>query len=356
MKVINQGNTYRIFEDDISITSMLRPQTYIIRFNNRQGFYLENHIDIVINESKIYGSLDTKVDKVIKAFKVSKRNLGVLLSGTKGSGKSLFAKMLSIASIKNEIPVIVVDQYIPGIASFIESIKQEAMILLDEFEKTFDDKREDGSQQTELLTLLDGITAGKKLFVATCNDMYALNDCFLNRPGRFHYHYRFDSPGEAEIREYLIDAIGNTRPDEIEKVVAFGDLVDLTYDCLRALAFELNQGISFEESMQCLNIVCMGEDRYDVTAHFEGGDILVESDVRLTFNENHKTSVRFYKGSRGAFDVEFQTKDIIRNGKELIVNAKNTSISFRTTEFDKELLYLSIKKSPLRSIKYNITI
>lgn len=35
------------------------------------------------------------------------------------------------------IPLIVVDKFIPGIASYIESIDQEVMVLFDEFDKTF---------------------------------------------------------------------------------------------------------------------------------------------------------------------------------------------------------------------------
>ena len=59
----------------------------------------------------------------------------MILSGHKGIGKSLFAKLLSIEAIRNGIPVIIADKYIPGIAAYIESIDQRVMVLFDEFDK-----------------------------------------------------------------------------------------------------------------------------------------------------------------------------------------------------------------------------
>ena len=64
----------------------------------------------------------SKVAKVLKAFPKAEKNLGVILSGNKGIGKSLFAKTLAVEATKVGLPVIIVDTYIPGIASFIEEI------------------------------------------------------------------------------------------------------------------------------------------------------------------------------------------------------------------------------------------
>ena len=55
------------------------------------------------------------------------------MSGNKGSGKSLFARELSKKCLEKEIPVIIVNISVPGIASFLASIEQEVMILFDEF-------------------------------------------------------------------------------------------------------------------------------------------------------------------------------------------------------------------------------
>ena len=91
------------------------------------------------------------------------------------------------------MPVIIVDTYIPGLANFIEEIEQEVMVMFDEFDKTFGGvNKSDGmaDPQTELLTLFDGLAQGKKLYVITCNNLNTLSDYLVNRPGRFHYHFR----------------------------------------------------------------------------------------------------------------------------------------------------------------------
>jgi len=157
-----------------------------------------------IKESKIYGIHTEKVKKVLKTFTSFERNLGVILSGDKGIGKSLFAKLVCIEAIGKGYPVIVVDRYIPGIDSYLNSIEQEVVVLFDEFDKTFCNNDNNGiSPQTLMLSLFDGISVGKKLFLITCNEIRKLNDYLINRPGRFHYHFRFDYPSYEEIQEYL---------------------------------------------------------------------------------------------------------------------------------------------------------
>ena len=156
-------------------------------------------------------SIQRKCRKFCGLMKSLTENLGVILSGYKGIGKSMFAKILSVEAVKKGIPIILVDQYIPGIASYIEAIDQRVMVLFDEFDKTFADiKASDGEvePQAALLGLFDGMSQGKKLFVITCNDIRKLNDFIVNRPGRFHYHFRFEYPSADEIRTYLYDKLG----------------------------------------------------------------------------------------------------------------------------------------------------
>ena len=43
--------------------------------------------------------------------------------------------------------------------------------------------------------------------------------------------------------------------DEIENVIAFSVRMNLNYDCLRSIAFELNNGLKFQEAINDLNII-----------------------------------------------------------------------------------------------------
>lgn len=271
MRAINTGNTYRIYDNSMKIYNELPAQSYQVCFNPNTGFFLEKYSDIEINE-KIYGVHITKVNKVMSAFHQFKRNLGVILSGDKGIGKSLFSKVLAKTAINEGFPLIIVNSYIPGIADYINSIEQEVVVLFDEFDKTFAAKEGGGmSPQAEMLTLFDGISMGKKLFIVTCNELRNLNDYLVNRPGRFHYHFRFEYPTAEEIREYLQDKLEESQYGEIDKVINFSHKVNLNYDCLRAIAFELSNGEGFELAIKDLNILHVDNEKYDLILYYKDG-------------------------------------------------------------------------------------
>lgn len=256
MKIIESNGQFNVYGgNSVSTYDMLPAGYYEVYFHKQKGFWLEEHPQMQVKEEKVYGNHMNKVDKVLKAFKTFNRNLGIMLSGDKGMGKSLFARMLSTEAVKVGLPVIVVNFYAPGIMNFIDSIQQEALILFDEFDKTFEE-RDDCNPQYEVLNVLDGLSIGKKLFAFICNDLEEINDCMLNRPGRIHYHFRFSYPNEEEIRAYLKDKLNPIYYNQIDDVVKFSCMTNINYDCLRAIAFELNCGYGFKESVNDLNILC----------------------------------------------------------------------------------------------------
>ncbi len=265
MKIVGTGSTYKIYGDDLHTFDKLPVGVYKADCGQFTGFFLERHPDIKITE-KLYGSHKDKVNKILDAFPKFERNLGVIFSGDKGIGKSVAAKLMTELAVERGLPVILVNEYLPGISNFLNQIEQEVVVIFDEFDKTFEGGRdsEGRDKQTELLTLLDGFGVGKKLFVVTCNNLYRLNDFLVNRPGRFHYHIVFSYPSDDEIREYLTDKLDTEFHKEIDNVVAFSKRVDLNYDCLRAIAFELNNGLTFAEAIKDLNIVNTdrGYDKY----------------------------------------------------------------------------------------------
>ncbi|NDO50687.1 AAA family ATPase [Lachnospiraceae bacterium MD335] len=296
MKAIKIGSKVEIYNDTVTTYNELPARSYIVRFSKMTGFYLDEYSDIHVKEDKIYGERMKKVQKVLHSYEKLDRNLGVILSGHKGIGKSMFAGLLSEEAVKKGIPIIVVDQYIPGIASYIEAIDQNVMVLFDEFDKTFGDVKPiegEAEPQATLLGLFDGITNGKKLFVITCNDVRKLNDFIINRPGRFHYHFRFDYPSADEIRTYLYDKLETAHHDKIESIIAFSRKVDLNYDCLRAIAFELNGGESFHSAVEDLNIINLAQERYNLTVYFKNGTPMRIDDHNMDFFQNEEISVCF---------------------------------------------------------------
>lgn len=301
MTVIRSGDVYELYDDSVKTFSRLPVGTYTVEFDPRKGCYLMEHSSIEVTE-KAYGVQDQKVEKVMRTFSGMGRSLGVILSGDKGIGKTMFAKKLCAKAIGEGIPVILVEGCYEGIVRLIERIDQECLVLFDEFEKTFvekttgyDDDDEDGDQ-SKLLSLFDGTSGGKKLYVVTCNDIYKLNDCLINRPGRFHYHFRFEYPSQSEIEEYMTDNLDASYRTEIPKVVTFAKKVRLNYDCLRAIALEINMGVSFEEAISDLNILNVEEYEYDITLCFENGKKLYNKryEIDLYDEEDPFAWIPFY--------------------------------------------------------------
>jgi hypothetical protein len=370
MKAINTGNTYTIYDDSIKVYNQLPAQSYQVCFSKARGFFLERYNDIEITEQKVYGVHETKVNKVLNSFNLFNRNLGVILSGDKGIGKSLFAKMLAKSTIEQGFPLIVVNTYYPNIADYINNITQEVVVLFDEFDKTFAN-RDDVNPQTEMLTLFDGISAGKKLFIITCNDLHKLNDYLVNRPGRFHYHFRFEYPKAEEIKEYLEDKLAPEYHHEIDKVITFSHKVNLNYDCLRAIAFELNQGDSFEVAIQDLNILHLDNEIYELTVYFKNGmashirtrlDLFDEEENREEFEDEESGYDAFYltfTPSDAIFDYARGGNVISGNDMKIeVMKYLDCDDPERKAIYDKyanaELDFLSIRHRKNKNLHYSV--
>lgn len=280
MKILQTGSTFKICDNNIQTHDQLKPLLYTIQYSQREGFYLQEQQFFTIEEN-IYGSHLKNVSKIMNNFTKANRNLGVLLSGEKGTGKSLFAKLLCI-KCKEELnmPVILANTYYPGIANFIDSIEQKIVVFFDEFDKTFyNSKSPLESPQTEMLGLFDGISIGSKLFIATCNNIKSLNNYLLNRPGRFHYHLSFNFPDSEDVSAYLEKELHSH--EEITNVINFVRKIPLSYDSLRAIVFELNTGSTFKEAMSCLNILNLSSFYYSITAVLSNGKKLYSQPTRI---------------------------------------------------------------------------
>lgn len=329
MNIVNAGSRYQVYGEDVKTFRNLPIGSYNVEFNKMTGFYLTARHDLIVTEDKIYGSSSVKVDKVMKSYHLMDRNFGVLLSGQKGIGKSLFVRLVADRAIHDNIPVIVVSAAIPGLADFISSIDQDCVVIFDEFEKTFA-KQDDWNPQDELLSLFDGIDGGHKLFIVTCNKLEDISQYMLNRPGRFHYHFAMCAPAQDEVREYMTDKVLPQYQEAIDDVVNLSGVIDMPYDFLRAICFELNQGYSLKEAMSDLNITRVNRMKFDIKLYLSNG-LCFEAwseRVNLGDHESHYLRVRRYKEKEGKddFPTEFTTYFIPALahmvGDEYIINEK----------------------------------
>lgn len=256
MNIVNAGDSYMVYGEDVKTFKVLPSHTYTINFNKMTGYSLIKSEDMEITE-KVYGSYQRKIDKILNTFSIMNRNMGVILSGPKGVGKTMFSKLLARKAMETNMPLILVDEPTPGLHDFISSIKQECIVLFDEFEKNFyaKDSSDNSSPQTNLLSLFDGLDTGKKLFIITCNEVHRLNQYFIDRPGRFYYHFTFSNPTPDEVKEYMEDKLTpEVCKKYLDEIVGLAEIGEFTYDVLRAIAFELNQGYPLNETLEDLNI------------------------------------------------------------------------------------------------------
>jgi len=281
MKVLESGSTYNIFPDDLIVKDILDVGIYVVRLN-KQGFYLERANQFGNTEEKMYGNSQVKIDKIKRTYHVGTRSLGVLFSGTKGIGKTLcVANLTKQLRDDSNLPTIIINTAFKGISDFIESIQQEVVVVLDEFEKVFidtddDDEGDSDSRETQsaLLGLLDGASSQKRLYVLTVNSLSRVSEYLLGRTGRIHYHIKFDYPTTQAVTEYLKDNLKPKYHSQISQVLDFTSHIGVTYDTLRSIVFELNLGYPFEEALIDLNVDITGKERYDVEFILENGLVL----------------------------------------------------------------------------------
>lgn len=199
------------------------------------NFYLE-HTDNFKLPTTIYGDVDQCFKRIQTTFNNSKGNLGVLLVGQSGAGKTLQAKYVCENMRKTGLPVISVDKgAIHHLSYLAKNLKQPAVILVDEFEKQFDDT----DDQNYLLTLLDGTYNSNLLFLFTANDETKVNPYFFDRPTRIKYVYKYKYLKEDVLKAIISDLLVNKTQEE-EVLQLMFQTSNLSVDVLKSFIDECN--------------------------------------------------------------------------------------------------------------------
>ena len=345
MKVVVRGSRYDVYSgEDVSTFDELPVGTYYAE-KYLETPYLKKTKNAETSE-RVYGDVHEKALHVLRAFEASNRSLGVILSGEKGLGKSLFGRLLCSEARGHGYPTVMVSGFFTGLPEFLDSIEQECVVFFDEFDKTFDqdiDTPENTPDaQANMLSLFDGTFHGKKLFVVTCNDVNDLSEYFVNRTGRFHYNFRFVYPTEAETRAYLLDNL--ERRDDVDEITKFSRKTPLSYDSLRSVCFEMNlTGASFHDALDVLNVLNFQKHGYDLKLYFsrDGQDC-----VRLGYDEfdvlvNGNTSVDFLDVTRyvpvtfNPYYAEYDeaTSSFVIDGKDVRVTDRDGNVVVKKLVF-----------------------
>lgn len=247
---IKSGNTYRVTSKDaMDLHEALPAGNYVLKQDQHGNFFLEG-IDAFTSPKKIYGDCLKNTDRIIRTFADRDSSTGIMLTGEKGSGKTLLTKNISIQLAAQGIPTIVINTPFrgDGFNTFIQDIDQPCAVLFDEFEKVFDK-----DEQEQILTLLDGVFPTKKLFMLTCNDKWRVDQHMRNRPGRIFYMIDFKGLEDGFIREYCEDNLNAKQ--YIDKICNIATLfAEFNFDMLKALVEDMNRyNETPQEALRILN-------------------------------------------------------------------------------------------------------
>jgi hypothetical protein len=270
---LKSGATFRVSSREaMDLHEALPAGNYTVKFDQMSSsFYLEQ-IDSFEVGHRLYGRTPAQAQRILNTFQDRTVSTGVMLSGEKGSGKTLLARLLSVQAAEQGMPTIVINSAWCGdqFNAFLQMIDQPCVVLFDEFEKVYD--RED---QEKMLTLLDGVYPSKKLFVLTCNDKWRVDQHMRNRPGRIYYMLEFRGLDLAFVREYCEDNLVNKH--HIDSVCTVSTVFDqFNFDMLKALVEEMNRyNESAQEAMEMLNAKpeFSNDINYSVTLQPKGQDI-----------------------------------------------------------------------------------
>jgi archaellum biogenesis ATPase FlaH len=223
----------------MSLTQKLVPGIYIPGADT-QGYYLTQYHDKYVFPYKVYGVNKSFIERVNRTFVNTTGNLGVLMNGVKGTGKSVTSELICNDFMEQfNMPVILINERMRGLIEFLAAIDQDVVVFVDEYEKVFVNE-EGRPNSTEILTLMDGALKSehRRLFLFTTNNKY-IDDNLLERPGRIRYVKEFTDLDKATIEEIVDDLLENK--DFKEECIAYiSKLQKITIDIVKAVITEVN--------------------------------------------------------------------------------------------------------------------
>lgn len=333
---LRRGNTYQVTDKaDLNLYETLPAGNYTVKIDMYGNYYLEL-IENFTSPKKVYGDVEKNVTRILNTYLDRTCSTGVMLSGEKGSGKTLLSKQLSIVSAKQGIPTIVINESMSGdgFNRFIQDITQPSIILFDEFEKVYS-----SDDQEAILTLLDGVYPTKKLFIFTCNNRWRIDTNMRNRPGRIYYMIEFKGLESSFIQEYCQINLNNKQ--YIDNVCNISKLFsEFNFDMLQSLIEEMNRyNEPPQDAMRLLNAKPEFSSKSDYNVELIVKGVKIKDVCNEIWNGNpvnDAITIDFIKKSRGNnnnyVSIEFNSSQL--DG----VNPDDGSFIFYNNEDQAKLL------------------
>ena len=270
---LQRGSEYRRVEGNISNVDNVPVGIYQIGLDMR-GFYLEYYSKEFLFDFKVYGLEEKFINHVITTYNNSTGNLGILMNGIRGTGKTVSSKVLAN---KLGLPVIIVKSFGEQNQNMMEwfaGFNFDCVFLFDEFEKNFSDK------DSSILQIMDGVYTSKfrRIFILTTNQT-TINENLISRPSRLRYIKEFGNLTRNVVSEILEDTL-------VDKSCTEGllDYIDTlkisTIDIVKAIVSEVNI-FGFNEFMESKSYFNVETETYSYTCR------------KAELSENYKNSINY---------------------------------------------------------------
>lgn len=294
---------------------------YSVIHNRDFGLYL-SEITPKKLPSKLYGDCESKANLVKKVYKQrATKNTGVFLTGTHGSGKTLFSNYL--ASVVNN-PTIVISigvliDYYELLSTFIPLLS-DSTIIIDEFDKI--DLGDNSNLISALFQLLEGSVNSHHLYII-CSNSLDLPKGLYNRLGRILFKYEYSTVSLEILEEVLQDYKLSYLQDEFIKLKL---LSELNLDVLLTICNLLSSmDVSLSELLDSLNLQ-IEDSQYSCILPFVKG--LDKYYHRSLLSLIESESMTYYEYD---FNFEFDTSHI--NYRTI---SDTIEVPFVYTSFDKD--------------------
>lgn len=242
------------------------------RFEGRAIFTENGKLNL---PDKVY---ELKEDTIFKArvlnnFNKNDKSVGVMLAGTKGTGKTMLAKVIAKES---NLPIIIVDSQYPAnrLVTFFKQFTTPVCVIFDEIEKNF---------YTEgMLDFLDGVEkTTKKLVLMTCNELGKVSEYLQDRCSRIRYIRKYTPTDNLAFLPMLIEDKQIKNAEEVEEFIKTKFKLP-SIDNINAFLNEVkeleDENISLDDIIKYMNINLNGSSTPNIIPDTDSISIAINED------------------------------------------------------------------------------